>query len=178
MRQHDPSKLCDGLSVVHTCVRPIADGGATVQISCARNLMKVNIQTHVCVSIWWLEFTAVPLGQKFITITIFSSKDCNHDPFSCWHPLHFFFWDNVWYHSIHCCMGLGSKWWSQVSSHDNLQKEALNLSVVLEQEISGLPFPFEWIRQHSRQPTSTDLRGAKLFNNLHYTAFTNGQNGA
>jgi hypothetical protein len=75
-------------------------------------------------------------------------------------------------------LDFGSQWWTQVSFRDSLQKEALNLSVVLVQKISGLPCPCEWIYQLSWQPTSTDLRVAKLFNILHYIAFTNGQNGA
>jgi hypothetical protein len=40
-------------------------------------------------------------------------------------------------------LDLGSQWWTQVLFHNSLQKEALNLSVVLAQKISGLLCPCE-----------------------------------
>jgi len=173
MQQHYPSKFCDGLSAAHTCVRPIADGGASVQISCGTNLMQTSIQMSECFTmVAGVHCSSRPEVHNN-NIFLFQ-KDCNHDPSSCWHPLHFFFGDNIWCNSIHCCLDLGSQWWSQVSFHNSLQKEALNLSAVLVQKVSGLPCPCEWIGQPSWQPTSTDLRVAKLFNTLYYIAFTNG----
>lgn len=145
MQQQCPSKFSDGLSGAHTCAwSGIVMGEQQVLMFFLWDELTKRKQLHFIMFKYSCRvYCCLPRQEGHKDNTFLIPKHCSYD-FSCWwHTLTFLLlMDVVWHHSTDCCLNSDSIWWIQVSSHDNLQQQALSSCIISVQTISGnCPLP-------------------------------------